>query len=346
MRPPPRTRPHEPERQKAGQHPRARSNTASSAQSTTSANADERVGGVTSPPKGRRQQLSDDQEVAGAGSDDGQTFPDADAVNLVRARAASAVLGNRKVDSTSVSTGFAARLDERTRAQRRRRWIRLSSIGLVVAVMLTLAWLAFLSPVFRLDANQVQISGQGTVIAPGAVEKVTAEEVGTPLTLMDTVGLRNRILEVPGVRDAVLTRKWPDGLSIELVAREPVAAVPDGSTFTLRDDLGDVVGRAKKVPKGLPVIKVPGGADTARTLEAAIFMLNAIPADLHQEIKSVSATTPDAVTMKLRDGATVLWGNQTDAELKVRVFEVLRSAKETKDARVFDVSAPNAPITR
>ncbi len=248
--------------------------------------------------------------------------------------------------SSSVSTGFAARLDERTKAERRRRWNRISILGLVVLLVFAIAWLLFFSSVFRLSAEQVRITGQGAVIAPGAVEKVVTSEVGTPLTLLDTVGLRNRILRVAGVRDVALTRQWPDGLSVELTAREPVAAVPDGTGFTLRDDVGDVVGRAKKVPKGLPVIKIPDGSDTARTLEAAIFMLNAIPADLHQEIKSISAKTPDAVKMKLRDGATVLWGNQTDADLKVRVFEVLRSAKETKGARVFDVSAPNAPITR
>ncbi len=247
---------------------------------------------------------------------------------------------------SSVSTGFAARLNERTRGQRRRRWIRFSVIGFTVLLILVAAWLAFFSPVFRLSADHVKITGQGTIIDPGAVEKVIVAEIDTPLTLIDTVGLRHRILDVPGVRDAVLTRQWPTGLLVELTVREPVAAVPDGSGFTLRDDLGDVVGRAKKVPKKLPVIEIPSGADTARTLEAAIFMLNVLPADLHREIKSISAATPDAVTMKFRDGATVLWGNQKDSDLKVRVFEVLRSAKETRDARVFDVSAPNAPITR
>lgn len=247
---------------------------------------------------------------------------------------------------SSVSTGFVARLDERTRAQRRRHWIRYSIIGAALLVILTILWLVFLSPVFRLSAQKVEITGEGTVIEPGAVQKVVAGEVDTPLTVMDTVGLRNSILDVPGVRDVVLTRQWPDGLLVELTAREPVAAVPDGDSFTLRDDLGDVVGRAEKVPKELPVIEIPDGADTGRSLEAAIFMLNAIPADLHQEIKSVGAKTPDAVTMKLRDGATVLWGNQKDADLKVRVFEVLRSAEETRGAKVFDVSAPNAPITR
>lgn len=247
---------------------------------------------------------------------------------------------------SAVSTGLAARLAERQKATRRRRLIRYGSIGCALVLVLALAWLVFLSPVFRLAQDRVELSGQGTVIAPGAVEDVVADELGTPLTVMDTVGLRNRILDVAGVRDVAVTRIWPNGLTIELTAREPVAAVPDGKRFTLRDDLGDVVGRAEKVPKGLPVIEIPTGGDTARILEAAIFMLNAIPADLHKEIKSVSASTPDAVAMELRDGATVLWGSQADADLKVRVFEVLRSAKETKGSKVFDVSAPNAPITR
>lgn len=248
--------------------------------------------------------------------------------------------------ASSVSSGLAARLAERARATRRRRWIRYGSIGAGLLLVLGVAWLAFLSPVFQLDLERVEMSGQGTVIAPGAVEEVVAAEEGTPLTIMDTIGLRNRILDIAGVRDVVVTRDWPSGLDIVLTASEPVAAVPDGTRFTLRDDLADVVGRADKVPDGLPVIEVPQGDQMARALEAAIFMLNAVPADLHKEIRSVSATTPDAVSMELRDGAAVLWGSQADADLKVRVFEVLRTAKATKDSKVFDVSAPNAPITR
>lgn len=248
--------------------------------------------------------------------------------------------------ASSVSSGLAARLAERARATRRRRWIRYGSIGAGLLLVMGVAWLAFLSPVFRLDMERIEMTGQGTVIAPGAVEKVVAAEAGTPLTIMDTVGLRNRILDIAGVRDVVVTRDWPKGMKIVLTASEPVAAVPDGTGFTLRDDLADVVGRADAVPDGLPVIEVPQGDQMARTLEAAIFMLNAVPADLHKEIRSVSATTPDAVSMELRGGATVLWGSQADADLKVRVFEVLRTAKSTKDSKVFDVSAPNAPITR
>ena len=248
--------------------------------------------------------------------------------------------------ASGVSTGLTARQDERASALRRRRYLRLAIAAGALAAVASVVWVVFFSPVFALVPAQVTVVGQGTVIAPGAVEKVVDEYEGVPLTRLDTVGLRVQILNVPGVRDARIARAWPTGLAISLVSREPVAAVPDAGSYALVDEDGMQVGRAAKVPKGLPTIKVPLDGNNRRTLEATLFMINAIPDKVRAEIASVSAQSPDTAQMILRDGSKVLWGSTADADLKVRVLEVLRAADETKDAKVFDVSAPNAPITR
>lgn len=246
----------------------------------------------------------------------------------------------------TVSTGFAARLAEKAAA---RRHVLLRRALWVVAGLLVVGagvWGVFFSPAFALDEDQVVVDGLGTVIAPGAVEKVVAVQVGTPLTRLDTVRLRARILEVPGVRDATIVRDWPRGLTVDLVSREPVAAVPEGGGFVLLDDEGVQVGRSTKVPDGLPEITFPLDQDSRRTLASALILLNALPAKIAQDVRTISATSPDDVQMELRGGATVVWGSSAEAALKVRVLDVLRSAKASKGSKVFDVSAPNAPITR
>ena len=245
-----------------------------------------------------------------------------------------------------VSTGLAARLAERD-AQRRRRWWLRGAWALVGCVVVgALAWGVLFSPLFALDVGQVRISGEGTVIEPGDVEAVVAGVADVPLTRLDTVALRGRILDVPGVRDARLTRDWPRGLTVELVSREPVAAVPQGSGVVLLDDEGVQVGRADEAPEGLPTMELDVADEGRRTLESALILLNALPEKLARDVVTISAESPDDVRMTLRGGATVLWGGKTDAALKVRVVEVLRTAKKTKESRVFDVSAPTAPITR
>ncbi|MDM8085836.1 cell division protein FtsQ/DivIB [Cellulomonas cellasea] len=252
-----------------------------------------------------------------------------------------------------VSTSSAARFAERARARRKlaRRDV-LVAVGTVVGVG-ALAWLLLWSPVLRLDQAKVTVSGAGTVVAVDQVRAVVAERGTTPLTRLDTVGLREDVLDVPGVREAQVSRAWPRGLHIELVSREPVAAVPeeagaapDGGEpgFALVDMDGVQVGRVEAAPEGLPVVQVPVGQP--RTLEAVLTVLEALPVELLAEVAEVSATSQDTVTMALRDGARVDWGSGQDTSLKIAVLSALRSAPESAGASVFDVSAPTLPITK
>ncbi|WP_311836213.1 cell division protein FtsQ/DivIB [Cellulomonas fimi] len=257
-----------------------------------------------------------------------------------------------------VSTGSAERFAERAAARRRvlRQKVYLTVAG--VALVLGLAWLLLVSPVLALDAAEVEVTGAGTVVAVDDVLGVVHEVAGTPMPRLDTIGLRDRILEVPGVREAKVTRLWPRGLAVSLVSREPVAAVPenralagpstDGAPtgFTLLDTEGYQVGWSEVPPEGLPVVSVPVDGDNTRTLTAVLTVLDALPEPLRAEVATVSASTQDTVEMGLRDGTTVRWGSANDATLKVAVLQALRAAPATAGATQIDVSAPTLPVTR
>ena len=256
-----------------------------------------------------------------------------------------------------VSTGSADRFAERLAARRQvlRRKIYLTAA--VVVAALVLAWLLLLSPALALDPAQVQVSGAGTVVAVDDVNAVVARVAGIPLPRLDTVALRDRVLDVPGVREAKVIRGWPRALVISLVSREPVAAVPQAPAaaglapgqppgFTLLDTEGYQVGWAAAAPDGLPVVSVPIDGKNERILAAVLTVLQALPESLRAEVATVAATSQDTVEMGLRDGATVSWGSAGDAALKVAVLQALRAAPATAAARAFDVSAPTLPITR
>jgi cell division protein FtsQ len=268
-----------------------------------------------------------------------------------------------------VSQGSAARFAERVRARRRLAWRQIAGVAGGAVALGGLAWLLLLSPVLALDPEQVRVTGAGTVVAVDQVAAVVDQEVGVPLTRVDTTQLRTALLEVPGVRDVTLTRDWPRGLTVALVAREPVAAVPEqpgeappsaadaapgpaegepgaaeaaGPGYALVDEDGVQVGRSDAAPEGLPVVEVPVGE--GRTLSAALGVLESLPDALLADIGQVSAGTQDTVRFVLRDGATVEWGSAQQPGLKAAVLQALRVAPETAGAGRYDVSAPTMPV--
>lgn len=251
-----------------------------------------------------------------------------------------------------VSTRSAERFAERARAARN---LARRQVAIVVGGVLALVGLGYLvlfSPVFALDPARATITGAGTVVAVDQVSAVVARHDGTPLPRLDVGALRSEILQVPGVRDVTVSRSWPRGLTITLVSREPVAAVPEQQApagaakagFALLDEDGVQVGRTEASPKGLPVVTVP--VDAPRTLQAVLSVVRQLPADLASQIGGVSAQTQDTITMTLRDGVTVDWGSADETPLKAAVLKALRASPAAAGVHTIDVSAPRMPITK
>ncbi|WP_199425205.1 cell division protein FtsQ/DivIB [Actinotalea solisilvae] len=235
------------------------------------------------------------------------------------------------------------------RAAVRRHLLRRRVVLAVVAVLAAgaLGWLLLLSPVLALDAAQVRVEGQGTVVDAAAVAAVVAPHDGTPLPRLDTVALRRAVLDVPGVRAAEVAREWPHGLLVTVVSREPVAAVPQtGGGVALLDVEGVQVGRSDTAPEGLPVVSVPLEDPGARALTAVLTVLQQLPPELAAQVETASADSQDAVRFGLRDGVTVEWGSADQTALKIRVLQTLRTAAPSATATHYDVSAPELPITR
>lgn len=252
-----------------------------------------------------------------------------------------------------VSDRSAERFAERARARRTLARRQVATVGGALAAVGAVGWLVLVSPVLRLDTDEVQVTGAGTVVAVDQVREAVARYADVPLPRIDTVALRDAVLDVPGVREARVVRDWPHGLDVVLVAREPVAAVPSARTgsgaasdqgYTLLDIDGVQVGRTDAAPRGLPVVSVPVG--DRRTLDAVLTVLEQLPPDLLEQVKDVSARTQDTVGMKLRDGTTVSWGSSAQTPLKIAVLQTLRAAPQTKKAKLVDVSAPTLPMTR
>jgi cell division protein FtsQ len=112
--------------------------------------------------------------------------------------------------------------------------------------------------------------------------------------------------------------------------------VAAGKGFYVMDADGVVYDKVASAKK-LPVIKA--STDVGR--ETARGVLLSLPESARKDVRRVTATTRDDVSLTLKGGATVRWGSAEDAELKARVLSALLAVK----ADTYDVSSPLQPTT-
>lgn len=244
--------------------------------------------------------------------------------------------------SPVVSTRLAERVEMQRRLVRRKVGWAVVALLAVVAV----GWVTFFSPVLALDMDEVVVTGEGGVVDTEQVRDVVAEHAGVPLPRLDTVALRRGVLDVAGVRAAEVTRSWPRGLRVAVLARQPVAAVERDGQFLLLDVEGVQVGRADELPVGLSLVDVPADDPDARATRAVLAVLQSLPTELAAEVVEASARSQDTVRLVLADGAVVEWGSAEQLALKARVLQTLRDSEAAGSVSVYDVSAPTMPITR
>lgn len=257
--------------------------------------------------------------------------------------------GKLEATTKTVVSSLNERLAERARRDRVRNWRKIGWWAAAIALIVLLGWVAFFSSVFALAKPQITVSAQGQYIDLARVDSVLEPYVGVPLPRLDTVNLRSELGELGAVRSVTVTRVWPDGLEVTLTAREPVAAVPDGAgAFALVDGEGIAITTVSEVPEGTAAIEIPlrDGEVDQRILRAVLSVLTNLPEELLVQVQRIAATTLDDITLTLADGALVFWGSGESSELKGEVLRVLRTSPDVADVAVYDVSAPEMPITK
>jgi cell division protein FtsQ len=89
----------------------------------------------------------------------------------------------------------------------------------------------------------------------------------------------------------------------------------------------------------------PGDAATRAALAAVV----ALPAGVHDRVSGVRATTGQDVTLQLRDGTTVVWGDGGSARAKAAALQGLLdhiADRSLAKAGTIDVSTPGAVVLR
>ena len=186
----------------------------------------------------------------------------------------------------------------------------------------------------------------GTHLVPEAqVLDAAAIQLGTPLIRVNTAQVAARVETITQVLSAQVTRSWPDRVVITVHERTPALAVTGpGGGFDLIDPHGVVVQWVASHPFGLPlyqaasVTSLRGSPDVI----AAAAVLAELPQGLRVTVLTISAPSPDQITLGLPGGVTVLWGGTDRPAAKAQELAILLRTH----ARYYDVSAPGTALTK
>ena len=225
---------------------------------------------------------------------------------------------------------------------RSRRWLAVLLLVSVLGIAGGVAWALLGSRFF--SVRSVVVTGTH-LVPPSEVLAVADVELGRPLIRVNTARIAARVLTIRQVRSVRVSTSWPDRVVIAVQERISALAVArPGGGFDLIDADGVVVRSAATRPRSLPLYSTTAAVSSLRgnpDVGAAAAVLGELPASLRSSVSSVTAPSPDQVTLQLRSGVTILWGGADDAAAKAEELAVLMPTH----AHYYDVSSPTTVVT-
>lgn len=247
--------------------------------------------------------------------------------------------------------GFKDRVKEERRARRVTLLIRSAIVVGVIALVSTLVWLLFFSPVLKLQADRIVVEGANEWVSVDEVSAVAMPQVDRSLLIVSSSDIASELKGMPGVTSAEVTKNWPHGLTIAVSAQKPAAVLraSDG-TLTAVDSQARVLNAVGASVAGIPVIDVDtvaSGLDN-KAVQQALQVLASLPESMRQRVSQVTAKTQDSVTTVLDGGKlTIVWGDSSQLELKkAEVDKIINDPNVIGDKHQVNVSSPRKPIIK
>lgn len=227
-----------------------------------------------------------------------------------------------------------------TRKKRERRWRRTVWIaaGLAgIALGALVVWLVWFSQVFTVTG--VRVEGVSLLTAD-EVEKAAQVPIGQQVVSLDVGPIAQRVAALAPVAAVEVSVSWSG--EAKVLVRERVAAFQrlEGATYTWVDSEG-VPFRDTAEPDPSLVTVVAPAPDT-RLYQDVATVIQALSAPVRERLVQVAADSPDRIVIHLSGDAELIWGSADESTLKAQVATALMQI----EAKTYDVSAPNMPITR
>lgn len=245
--------------------------------------------------------------------------------------------------------------------RRRRVPVRYVAFGvLALAAIGVLGWLlSWWSPV---PVRAVTVAGA----EPGKEAEILAAagiEAGTPIRELDAAAITERVAALPGIERANLELARPWTVVVDVVERFPFAVVaagvpaatasptatpsptpdpsgappvegpPEVTSWTVIDSAGVPIRETSDRPVKLPQV------EPADQPGPALVALGALSPEVREKVKKAVVDGAGAVTLTLRSGTTVSWGQPGEDDAKAQAVAVLLQYQPSG----INVAVPSRP---
>jgi len=223
--------------------------------------------------------------------------------------------------------------------------LSLAAFG-VLAVSLFLS-----SPYF--GVSEIMVIGSDH-LSRGEIVELCGIALGTNILRIPTGDIRSRLEAHPRVASAVVSRRFPDRILVEIVEREGVVLLPSGEEYAELDSQGRAVELHRYIAGlGLPVVTgveatglASGDEVAADGLGAALCCSTALGIEGRLAVSEIHVDPGGELTLYTRDGVPVYFGPPTGLDAKVEVFLAVLPELEAGELEIsyVDVRYPRYPV--
>lgn len=240
------------------------------------------------------------------------------------------------------------RIQERIRnlaRLRARRRLRVVVAMVLAAILAVTAWLVLHSSAF--SARVVVVHGAVGGRA-AAVLRAAGLQRHPPLLDVDPAAAATAVEALPWVLRANVVRHWPDGVSVTVTTRVPVAQMAVGGGAAVLDRTGRVLSRSPAPVPGLPMVSAPvqpgaPGSWVAVAAEPGLIVASTVPPAFRAQVARVVVDAQGHVQLDLTTPVSVDVGSDTQLHQKYEDVAALLAGAPLAAGDIIDVTVPDAP---
>ena len=191
--------------------------------------------------------------------------------------------------------------------------------------------------------TSIEVSGRNHT-DPAAIRAALSDWQDTSIFTVDLDAIRNRLVSLGWVRDAVVSRHLPDRLVVSLLERQPAALLQTPNGHQLIDTEGtQITGADASAFAHLVVVSGKGAAQRSATL---LDMLQSEP-DIFADVWAVQLVSERRWDVHMRSGLTVKLPEQDPVLAWSRLAKLERDTAITaRDLASIDLRVPGQLIVK
>lgn len=235
------------------------------------------------------------------------------------------------------------KIEKKKLAQRKKLLLRIASLIAAIALVAGAIWFLFFSPFFVVKEDKIEltIDDPAGVVNEEQVREIARTATGSPVLRLSAAEIEGQLEENPAVLDASVSSSFPNGMTVDITAREPVACVGDEESCVGISKDAVQLEISDEVRASLPRLTMDLDGDHAKAqLTGLLDAVATMPEDVRERVQTATISSSGLIEFQL-DSGVIKWGPSEENEKKARIIAVLLD----QQAGTYDVTLPDAPVT-